>query len=531
MRSFNRLVLCLAFCLLLTACGGTGTGPAAPPQESGQPEEQDGSKLVIAIADEVVGLDVQQITWENMVHDLIFEPLVVYSADLSELYPAFAESFAVTDEYLEFVLPEGARFSNGDKLDAAALKASMDRFLKISEYASDLEPVTDVEVVDERTVRYHLSEPAPYVWANIASMYGGVVDVAAVEQLGEWEFNRRPVGNGMYYVDEWVAGSHLTLRRNEYFHTNNPMLQNHDAPPFETIEIRFIPDGEERLRELEAGNVDVIYNAPTARRAELEASGKYNVYSYRQPGVSYLNLQTEKGFLRDELVRQALARAIDRDAINEALGGSITPNYSFISEAQFGYSKEEDEKLAEELGYDPVRAGELLEEAGWSDTNGDGILEKFGQPLSLEMLIPADNDTFRAAGPVLREQFAAVGADVQIVEYDSDYIKELMREDDYAIGSRAIKWVDPDILYYAFTPDSGYPWEDAELTRLIVAARYVTDPEARTQAYAEVSERIARDFKAISLFADNYIIVSRGDVNGIVVTADGRAWFSDAVKG
>lgn len=75
-------------------------------------------------------------------------------------------------------------------------------------------------------MRYNLSAPAPYGLATIASLFGGVTDVSEAEQMGEWEFNRHPVMNGAYSVDEWVPGSHITLKRNEYFHTNNPALEN-----------------------------------------------------------------------------------------------------------------------------------------------------------------------------------------------------------------------------------------------------------------------------------------------------------------
>ncbi len=531
MKKTRLSALLLILCLLLTACGGAAKPPEQPPEQPAEARPADDPKtLVIAIQDEVVGLDVQQIAMENMVHDLLFEPLVVYSSDLTELYPAFAESFTETDKYLEFVLPADAKFSNGDPVDAAALKASTDRFLRISEYASDLEPITSVEVINERTVRYNLSAPAPYIWANIASLYGGIVNVSAARKMGEWEFNRAPVANGMYYVDNWIPADRLILKRNPYFHTNNPMLQNKEAPPFETIIVRFIPDDNERMRELDAGNVDIVYNAPTARKITLDANALYTVYSYMQPGICYLNLQTEKGILAEEAVRQALTYAVDRDAISKTLGGIVTPSFSFISEAQFGFSRAEEAKLAAQYAHDPAHAKELLAEAGWRDTDGDGVADKGGTRLRLEMMIPSDNTSFKAAGPILQQQFADVGVETQIVEYEADYIKELMREDEYTIGARSIKWVDPDILYYCFTGDSGYPWDDPELTKLIVDARYITDPEQRAEAYAAVSDRLTQDFKAISLFADNYIIVTRSNVKGVFVTTDGRTWFSDAVK-
>lgn len=395
---------------------------------------------------------------------------------------------------------------------------------------ADLDAVTGVEVIDERTVRYNLSEPAPYSLANMASLFCGIVDVNEVERIGEWEFNRHPVMNGEYAVEEWVAGSHLTLKRNEYFRTSNLALSNHDAPNFERIVIRFIPDGDERMRELEAGNIDFAYHAPTYRWAELDADPGYHVWSYQQPGVCFLNLQTGKGVLENVEVREALTYAVDRDALNAALGGVVTPSYGFLAPAQAGYSAEEEARLAEALRYDPARAKALLAETGWVDADGDGILEKGGQRLSFEMMLPSDRVSLKTAGAVLVEQFAAVGAEAQVTYLEADYIKELMRSDEYEIGSRDYEWNDADILYWCFTEDSGYQWDDAELTELLTIARHINDEDERVEAYVAVSERLAEDFKAISLFSDNYLIVSKANVDGLVIAIDDRVWFNDVTK-
>ncbi len=540
MKRFCLLSLSL-LCLLLAACGGNTPDtpakeePPAPVETDTGGEATDNLRpdkntLVIAIADEVEGLDVQQIGYGNHVHTLIGEQLVAYNLDLTELYPAFAESYTLTDEYIEFVLPANAKFSNGDPLDAAALKASTERYLAISQYAGDLDALSSIEIMDERTVRYHFSEPAPYCIASIASVFGTVTDVAEVERVGEWEYNRKPVTNGAYCVEDWVAGSHVTLKRNEYFRTSNPGVKNHGVSNFETVIVRFIPDAEERMRELEAGNVDIVINAPVSRRAELEANPNYHVYSYRQPGVSYLNLQTQQGVLEDIRVREALTYAVDRNALNKALGDAVTPFYGFIVPAMAGYSAEEEAKLAQKLAYDPERAKALLAEAGWADKDGDGILEKDGAPLSFDMLLPSDKDSLKTAGPVLVEQFAAIGAEAKVHYFEADYIKELMHANEYEIGSRAFEWNDADMLYWCFTGDSGYGWDDPELTALLTAARHTSDLEKRVEVYAAVSERLAQDFKAISLFSDNYIIVTRRNVNGLLVATDDRIWFHDVTK-
>ena len=294
--------------------------------------------------------------------------------------------------------------------------------------------------------------------------------------------------------------------------------------------IRFIPDEFTRVSELESGNVDVIYNVPTTSLSDLESNPDVNVYSYIQPGVSYLNLQTGKGVLEDAKVREALTYAVDRDELAEALDGVVTPIYGFISAAQAGYSADKEAELAKEFKFDPDKAKSLLEEAGWKDSDGDGFVDKNGENLSFEMLLPSDRASLKASGAVLQSQFAAVGVDAQIREYEADYIKQLMKDDDYVMGSRNYEWADADILYYVFTEESGYPWDVPAVTDALVKARQENDPDKRVKDYEEVSDLLAKEYKGIALFADNYIIATKSNIEGLTITTDGRSWYSDVVK-
>ena len=533
MRFQRTAALALALGLTLTACGGGGGTPGNQGGNGDTDNKVDNSVLTIAIQDEVESCDIQQIGWENVVQALIYEPLVVFSPDLSEIQPAFAESYTVAEDgsYIEFVLPADAKFSNGDVCDAEAVKASVERFLAISEYAGDLDAVESVEVVDAQTIRYHLSGPAPYMWASLTSTYGGVNDVAVAETMSDDAFNRQPVTNGPYYVEEWAQGSQVTLKRNEYYKTNNPNVTNQGIYAFDTIVVRFIPDEFTRVSELESGDVDIIYDVPTASIADLEGNPDINTYIYKQAGVSYLNMQTEKGLTADIKVREALAHAVDREEVATALDGVVTPTFGFISEAQAGYSASKEAELSEKLAYDPELSKSLLAEAGWTDTNGDGFVDKDGQNLSFEMLIPSDRASVKAAAPVIQNQFKAVGVDAQIREYEGAYIKQLMREDNYVMGGRNYVWNDADILYYVFTEASGYPWDDPAVTAALVKAREENDTVARVAAYEEAQDLLVGNYKAISLFADNYCIATKGDISGLVVTNDGRSWFHDVTRG
>lgn len=517
-RQFLAAIAAAGGAAALAGCSGSGSGSS----------QAASGTLTIGIQDEPEGLDIQQITWENYVHWLIYEPMINYSDDLSEVSPAFAEGFEASEDGLTYTLtlPEGAKFSNGDALDANAYKASLDRYLEISPYSSDYADVASIEVPDERTLVFHMSTPAPYFLTPLSTTYSGVVDVAAITD--DAEFNRAPVANGPYVVENWEQGSQITFVRNENYATNNAYVENKGAFPFEKIVVRFIPDEFTRVSEVESGGVDLIFDVPTSSYAELESNDAVSLVDYEQAGVSYLYMQSDSGPFADVAVREAFARAIDRDEIKDSLDGLVVPTYGFISSAQACYSQEEEDKLAEAYGFDPERSKQLLADAGWADSDGDGILEKDGEKLSFEMLIPSDRASLKNSAPVIQQQLKNVGFDAQIVEQEAAYIKTSMEANDFTVGSRNFVWLDPDILYSVFTPASGYQWEDPEITEALTVARQTADTEARVQAYADFQDKLATRFKAVSLFADKYAIAAKSIITGVHVTNDGRLFLADA---
>ena len=310
------LVVMMACSLFMTGCGGKDNEA-----------DGDSSTLVIAIQEEVEGTDIHQIGWENVVHTLTYSPLVTFSEDLSEVLPCFAESYETSEDGLTitFKIPADAKFSNGDPLDAAAVKKSFDRFLAISQYAEDLGAVESVEAVDETTAVFHLSQAAPYMWANLTSTYGGIVDVDYAEEVGDEAFNRAAVSNGMYYVEDWQAGSQVVLAKNPYFQTSNPNVQNKGIGNFDKIIVRFIPDEFTRVSELESGNVDIIWDVPTGSLEDIENNEDLQTFRYKQAGVSYAMFNPDTGALKDINVRKAINIGIDREKIAKVLNNVVTP--------------------------------------------------------------------------------------------------------------------------------------------------------------------------------------------------------------
>ena len=324
-RQFLQILTALGGAAALTGCGSDATGGGSS-----------AGTLTIGIADEPEGLDIQQIGWENYVHWLLYDPIVVYSDDLTEVKPCAAEKFEVSDDGKTYTitLPKDAKFSNGDTLDANAYKASLDRYIKISEYGTDYDDVESFEVVDDQTLVMHLKQAAPYLMTPLSTTFSAAVDTKVADEMEKDEFNREPVANGPYVIDSWEQGSQVTLKNNENYVTNNPFVENKGPWAFDTIVVRFIPDDFTRVSEVESGNADIVFDVPASSVSELEANDDIELYEYAQSGASYIYLNTDEGVLTDPKVREAFALAVDRDEIAKALDDRVTPLYGFISEAQ-----------------------------------------------------------------------------------------------------------------------------------------------------------------------------------------------------
>lgn len=240
--------------------------------------------------------------------------------------------------------------------------------------------------------------------------------------------------------------------------------------------------------------------------------------------------QTEDEPLNDKNVRDAINVGIDRDALAEALDDQVSPLYGFISKAQAGYSEDKEAEYAEKFAYNPDKAKELLAAAGYTDSDGDGIVDKNGTPLTIEYCSPTDKASNKAAAPVIQAQLKEIGIDLQITEYEAAYIKQLQKDNNFQMMARSYVWNDADILYYVFTEESGYPWHEQTVTDALVAARYETDPEARVVKYEEAQDAIFQYTPAISMFADKYCIASTSGIKGFKVTNDGRSIFNDVTK-
>jgi peptide/nickel transport system substrate-binding protein len=285
-------------------------------------------------------------------HDAMVKPMPGNTAA-----PSLAESFTASPDGLsyEFVVRTNAKFHNGEPVTAEDVKFSFERYRGTSAKAIK-DRVAAIETPDPRRVIFKLKSPWPDFITFYASATGAgwVVPKKYVEQVGEDNYKKAPIGAGPYKFVSFTPGQELVMEAFDQYWRKTPSVKR--------LVLRVIPDESTRLAALKRGEVDIAYSIRGELAEELERTKglalKPTVIS--APFWIYFPEQWDpKSPWHDVRVRQAASLAIDRASINQALTlGHSRITGSIIPDTFEGYWK------PPAPVFDPAKAKKLLAEAG-----------------------------------------------------------------------------------------------------------------------------------------------------------------------
>lgn len=285
----------------------------------------------------------------------VMEPLLETMEDGSYA-PLLAESYEVSDDGLvyTFHLAE-ATFHDGTAFDADDMLYTLGVYKESPrpEIAKALEVVTDIAKVDQQTVTVTLSRPSQAFLSGMAGLAGIMLPEGGLEGLAQ-----HPVGTGPFAFSDWRPGVAVELKRYDGYHGT--------LPYFEDVTMRFIGDETAAINALLAGDIDlinVLVGDGLERVESVSQKDGFTVYSTPSNQLNYLAFNGDSEAFKDIRVRQAIAYAIDREAIAiGAYSGLAEPSCLFVAPANLPWS---DGYCP--YPYDPEKSRELLKEAGVDD--------------------------------------------------------------------------------------------------------------------------------------------------------------------
>lgn len=292
-----------------------------------------------------------------------YDSLIVLKSD-GTFGPGLAVKWGYVGEgnrTYEMTLREGVTFSDGEALDAKAVKTFLDyqRSQKTGSTPLLFAKVASIDVTGPLTLRITLNSPDPSLTFNFAQAFGGgdIASPAAVAKPAT--LDQGTFGAGPYMLDaaQTVAGDH-------YVFVQNPNYWNKDRKRFKKVTVRVIPNPSSMIQAMRSGQVQAALGDPTTLAAARSAG--LTVIAPKQ-ALTGLNLADRSGTsskpLGDVRVRQALNLAVDRKAIAKGLYGDeklALSQYAFEGQAAF------DPELDSRYPYDPQKAKALLAAAGYA---------------------------------------------------------------------------------------------------------------------------------------------------------------------
>jgi peptide/nickel transport system substrate-binding protein len=285
----------------------------------------------------------------------LFDTLVRLSDDGRDFVGELAESWKVVDPTTwQFRLRRGVKFHNGEELNAAAVKFSLDSTLDLERKTRQRPTYVafkEVRIDDPYTVS--IITHKPYAIALTQLQYLMVVPPGYIKQVGWDEFGRKPVGSGAFKFKEWERDVRVVLEANDAYWKGKPKVRS--------LAFRAIPEDASRIAAVQRGEVDIIDAVPYDRIKELQGSPTVKI-TQRQGEQVYVGLDTLRVEpLKKREVRQALNHAVNAEALvkNLLLGYAVRLNGPMFPTTP-GY----DEKQPA-YAYDPERAKRLLAQAGY----------------------------------------------------------------------------------------------------------------------------------------------------------------------
>lgn len=433
----------------------------------------------------------------------IYDTLCVTDYTTNTVKPGLAVSWGPRDAKTWLVrLRQGVQFHRGyGELTADDVAFTINTTIEKKHTGSFAwSSVQGAEVVDRYTVAIHLTQPyQPFQLTSLGSVGGNVISRKAFEAMGREKFERSPVGAGPFEFKEWKEGSEVVVTRFEkYWQPGLPYLDR--------IEFKVVRDPFVRQNLLRTGGLDVIYAPQFKDLDELRRVPGVAVHSVPGQAFDFVAFNPKDPVVGNRLVRQAVAHAINRNAIvSDVYHGHAVPTNIPTPKGFVGYTN----KVWYPYGGDVGRARQLLADAGYP--NGVSV-----------PIIVNDKLQLRRELEIISGQLARVGIKVEIQGLDwgtfnarffgPDATKKNFRG---ALRDIAIVSPDPDSTVYWFHRKGTAGWlglESPGIDRILDEARAEPSTDKRDQLYRQVFDHIIPEATYIYTVHANYVSASRANV-------------------
>mgnify|MGYP006287772059 CR=1 FL=1 len=404
---------------------------------------------------------------DEVVYANIFEGLTRINQN-GEVKPALAESWEVSEDkkVYTFHLQEDVIFHDGSPFDADDVVFSLDRARgenSVNAQKALFKPIESVKKIDAHTVEVALTQPTGSFLFNMGWGDAVMIDAASADRN-----KSQPVGTGPFKFREWVKGDRIVLEKNPDYWGKPALL--------ESATFKIIPDPAAAVSAMMAGDIDAFANIPAPESiSQFQNDPRFEVVIGSTEGETILSTNNKSGPFAKLKVRQAMAHAIDRQAIIDgAMFGFGTPIGTHFAPHHPAYVD-----LTKRFEFNLEKARQLMAEAGYP--NGFDAVIKLPPP-----------SYARRGGEIIASQLSKIGIRLEIVPVEwAQWLDQVFRNKDYDLT--IVSHTEPmDIGIYA-RPDYYFNYDNPLFQNLIEELNIAVAQEKRYELLREAQEIITED--------------------------------------
>lgn len=455
---------------------------------------------------------------EMYAQSILYDTLVSITEDGYE--GCLAESWTISEDgkTYTFKIREGVTFSDGTVCDANAILANFNVIIENKERHTWLEMMNllvGVSAPDDHTFVIELSE----AYYPMLTELGCIRPFAMISPNCMIDGSTKDgvegyIGTGPYILTDFVTDEYAVFERNENYWG--------ELPEIEKITVKVIPDNQTRIMALESGEIDLIFGKNMLDAdaiSQYVESDEFEVALSDPTSTRHIVLNTTNDILNDTLVRQALQHATNREAISEGIFYGLEEPANTLYATTVPYCDID----LEPYEYSADTASAMLEEAGWT-MGSDGVREKDGKKLELDLLYNSDSVTEKTISEYLQSEYLKLGISLNIHGEEEQSYRDNMKAGNFDMVFN-ICWgmpYDPQSslaamrapVYGDYAAQLGLA-DKEEIDQAITSILTTTDETERQELYEFVLTRLHEDAVYIPLTFECNKALYTTDLEGV----------------
>ena len=317
--------------------------------------------------------------------------------DSMNVIPNLAENYEnINNKTWKIKIREDVTFQNGEIMTAEKVKKSLERTLQLNSRADETLKIDEINI-DGWNLIIITREPNPTLINDLCDPFASIIDVE-----GTTDFDNNPIGTGPFKVASFNPMKSSSFEKYHNYWKGEPKLNK--------IKLIQVSDSDTLTMALQTGEIDVAQGIPYSSANLFEDSSLYKISSVSTSRVILIYYNYDNVFLQDKNVRKAINMAINK----EEYASVLLENSASEAQGPFPESIIDGGENVHAESYDLLNAKKLLIDAGYEDTDNDGILEKNGEKLKLNLVTYSSRAELPIIAQAVQSDLKEIGIDISI---------------------------------------------------------------------------------------------------------------------